>query len=139
MAMFTYRGADATQLSMQEIANIPESVQDEMLHAGADTLIPYQQTKAREMGVHRTGKMAENLGKTPVKTSKKLGRLIHVYAQGSRKRGHTSTRNSEIQFINEFGKNNQPARPFSLAGAAAAEQAIIDAEAAVYDRWLATK
>ena len=35
-----------------------------------------------------------------------------VTFSGSRRRGNTTTRNSEIAFINEYGKEGQPARPF---------------------------
>lgn len=40
------------------------------------------------------------------------GGYCEVTFSGSRRRGNTTTRNSEIAFINEYGKEGQTARPF---------------------------
>ena len=40
------------------------------------------------------------------------GGYADVTFSGTRTRGRTRTRNAEIAFINEYGKRNQPARPF---------------------------
>lgn len=49
---------------------------------------------------HTRPKQTDDGGKTAVTFS------------GSRTRGNTKTRNAEIAFINEYGKQNQQARPF---------------------------
>lgn len=40
------------------------------------------------------------------------GGVAYVTFSGSRTRGNTRTRNAEIAFVNEYGKQGQPARPF---------------------------
>ena len=40
------------------------------------------------------------------------GGYADVTFSDTRTRGRTTTRNAEIAFINEYGKRNQPARPF---------------------------
>ena len=45
-------------------------------------------------------------------TYTKDGGYLKVTYSGKRLRGKTTTQNSEIAFINEFGKRGQPARPF---------------------------
>lgn len=136
MARLAYKGLDELQLSMEEIAKIPADVQDQMLNAGADALIPVQQDKAQQMGVYRTGRTARSIDKTSVKVDKDGVRRIHVYAHGSRKRGRRTTRNSEIHFINEFGKKGQQARPFTKRANEAAREAVTQAQLRVYDEWL---
>ena len=42
MAEFRADGIDGLMLSLEDVANMPEEVQDKMLNAGADALIPGQ-------------------------------------------------------------------------------------------------
>ena len=46
---------------------------------------------------------------------------------------------AEIAFINEFGKKNQPARPFISQANESNAGAAVDAAADVYDRYLSSK
>lgn len=139
MAKLEYSGIDSVELSLQQVAALPTDVVDDILNAGADALIPFQRRKAREMGVYDTGGLGRSIKKTAVKKKTDGGRIIHVYAQGSRKRGRKTTRNSEIHFINEFGKKGQKARPFTKKANEAARSAITEAELRVYDEWLKSK
>lgn len=141
MASIMYRDLDDLVLSMEELAKLPVDVQDAMLNAGADVLVPIQRAKGRAAGVvdhnRKTGLgTVANIRKTKVKDAKS-GRRISVYSQGSRKRGNTVTRNASIHFLNEFGANGVKPRPFTAEANESAADAVVAAEEAVYDQYLA--
>ena len=82
-----------------------------------------QMAEAGEDAVRRTGRSMNVLDPTtpenildkvthtkPKQTDS--GGYCEVTFSGSRRRGNTTTRNSEIAFVNEYGKEGQPARPF---------------------------
>ena len=64
---------------------------------------------------------------------------MSVYPQGSRKRGNTTTSNSEIAFINEFGKHGQPPRPFIQTANEKYADRAVDAAFDVYDEYLRSR
>ena len=82
-----------------------------------------QMAEVGENAVRRTG---ESMGvRDPESGQHILDKITHtrpkqtdgggdceVTFSGSRRRGNTTTRNSEIAFINEYGKEGQTARPF---------------------------
>ncbi len=125
-------------MSFEELANIPDEVLDEMLEAQADVIEPAQREKARAYGVYGTGGVIASITRGKVKRSSK-GRTLSIYPRGSRKRGNTTTREAEIAFINEFGKRNQPARPFIRDANESAADEAVQASKAVYDSWLQSK
>ena len=55
MAEIGFVGLDDLMLSMEEIAQIPDNVKDEMLDAQADVVVSAQRAKARAYGVQETG------------------------------------------------------------------------------------
>lgn len=138
MAGFNFKGLDEIQLSLKEIAEIPEDIQDEMLNAQANVVVSAQQAKARAYGVEDTGLMIRSIKKGKVK-ERKGQRILYVTPVGARVRGKTKTTNAEIAFVNEFGKRGQKARPFMKdANEACAEEAT-QAAFQVYDQWLQSK
>ena len=80
-----------------------------MLYAEADVVEPAIKAKALAYGVNDTGKLVNTIKRGKVKRSAD-GRALSVSAQGSRTRGGITTRNSEIAFLNEYGKRNVPAK-----------------------------
>ena len=141
MAEFSCNGLDDLMLSLQEIAAIPEEVQDEMLRAGADVVAQAQREKVKAYGIY-DGSSPRNVADTikPGRVKLKKGqRVIYVTPAGSRRRGKTMTRNAEILFVNEYGKRGQKARPaIRDANEACAEQ-MVNAQMAVYDKHLRSK
>lgn len=136
MATFSCDGIDDLMLSMAEIAEIPSSVQDEMLNAQANIVMKAQRAKGEAYGVHRTGVTLNS-----IKADKKVrrsgkGRHINVYPQGTNADGN---RNSEVAFINEFGKRGQPARPFISDANEACAAETTEAARRIYDNWLKSK
>ena len=136
MAQLKISGLDDVILSMKEIAQIPQPIQDKMLNAGADALIPRQKSLAWQMGVRDTGRTADSIRKTRVRQGKYGDRVVQVYSQGTRRRSGVTVRNAEIQFLNEYGTKHQAARPFSAEANKQAASVVLEAESAVYDRWL---
>lgn len=141
MAEFSCNGLDELMLSLQEIAAIPEDVQDEMLQAGADVVAQAQREKVKAYGIY-DGSSPRHVADTikPGRVKLKKGqRVIYVTPAGSRRRGKSVTRNAEILFVNEYGKRGQKARPaIRDANEACAEQ-MVNAQMAVYDKHLRSK
>lgn len=141
MAEFSCNGLDELMLSLQEIAAIPEDVQDEMLQAGADVVAQAQREKVKAYGIY-DGSSPRHVADTikPGRVKLKKGqRVVYVTPAGSRRRGKTVTRNAEILFVNEYGKRGQKARPaIRDANEACAEQ-MVSAQMAVYDKHLRSK
>lgn len=138
MARLTYSGYDALILSMQEVANLPDEVLDEMLNAQADIVVDAQRKQAEAMGVVDTGLTLRSIKKGKVKVKKGV-RSIFITPSGTRKRGKKRVRNAEIAFINEFGKKKQKARPFIRTANEMSAQATTQAAADVLDRYYTSK
>ena len=141
MAEFSCNGLDGLMLSMQEIAAIPEEVQDEMLRAGAEVVAKAQREKVRAYGIYDGSSpkhVADSIKPGKVKL-KKGQRIIYVSPTGSRRRGKTVTRNSEILFVNEYGRRGQKARPAVRDANEASAEATTAAQAEVYDKYLRSK
>lgn len=138
MAEFGVTGLDELMLSMQEIAQIPDDVVDDILNAQADVTVEAQKAAGRQLGVEDTGITLQKLKKGRIKL-RKGQRVLYITPTGSRKRGKTRTRNAEIALINEFGKKGQKARPFIKLGNEKSAEAATAAGFRVYDRWLKSK
>lgn len=139
MAQFSFKGLDEIQLSLKEIADIPEEVQDRMLNAQADVVVAKQREKAIAYGVVDTGLMVRSIKKGAPKTVKGA-RVLYVTPKGTRTRGKgKKTNNAEIAFVNEFGKRNLKARPFIRDANEESAEAATEAAMRVYDEWLQSK
>lgn len=141
MAEFSCNGLDGLMLSLQEIAEIPENVQEEMLQAGAEVVAKAQREKVRAYGIYDGSSpkhVADSIKPGKVKL-KKGQRIIYVSPTGSRRRGKTVTRNSEILFVNEYGRRGQKARPAVRDANEASAEATTAAQAEVYDKYLRSK
>lgn len=140
MANLSYSGYDELILSMQEVANLPDEVLDEMLNAQADIVVDAQRRQAEAMGVHAPGSglVIKAIKKGKVKVKKGV-RSIFITPSGTRKRGKKRVRNAEIAFVNEFGKKKQKARPFIRTANEMSAQATTQAAADVLDRYYTSK
>ena len=136
MASVEISGMGETILSMEQVAELSGTgVLDEMLEAEAEIVAKQQQSTARSMGVVDTGETARSVTSSSPKEGED-GRECYVYFSGSRTRFGTTTRNSEIAFINEYGKTGQAARPFVQTANAKAESRAVQAAEDVYDSYL---
>ena len=138
---FRVNGLDDFSLSLEELAALPDTVQDDMLLAGADVVAKAQKQKVLAYGIYdrdSTQHVADSIKPGRVKV-KKGQRVVYVTPTGKRKRGNTETRNAEILFVNEFGKGGQAARPAVADANEACAEAMTQAEFEVYDQWLKSK
>ena len=136
MAEFDVSGLDDLMLSLQDVADLPETVQDAMLDAQADVVLQAQQSAAQ--AIADTGQTARSLRKSKPRTRKGV-RSISITFAWSRKRGDTTTRNAEIAFVNEYGKKGVPARNFIRKANEQSAAASTQAAASVYDQYLQSK
>ena len=133
MANLSTSGLEEIIGGFDAIAEIPDEVVLEMLVAEAEVIAPAQEAEARAMlsGKYSTGETAQSISydKKLKKTSD--GRAIYVYPKGTRRHGN-KRRAAEVAFVDEFGKQGQPANE------KAADPAT-DAAARVYDGFLKSK
>ena len=135
---FKVNGLDGLSLSLQEMAALPDTVQDRMLLAGADVVAKAQKQKVLAYGIYdrdSTQHVADAIKPGKVKLNRGE-RVVYVSPTGTRKRGNKTTRNAEILFINEYGKKRQKARPAVRDANEACAAAMTQAQFEVYDQWL---
>lgn len=138
---FKVNGIDELSLSLRELAELPPAVEDRMLQAGAAVVAAAQRKKVLAYGIYdreSTQHVADSIRPGKVKVNRGE-RLLYVSPTGTRKRGRTETRNSEILFVNEFGKRGQAARPAVKDANEACAEAMAQAQFRVYDEWLKSK
>ena len=117
----------------------------EMLNAEAVIVQEAQRKTAKSMGVYDEsgrnlgGHIADSITVGSWVYMSAVGAAQYVYPKGSRRRKNTTSSNTEIAFVNEFGRQGQPPRPFiRTANEASAEKAVAAAEQ-VYDNFLKSK
>lgn len=135
MAEFKAVGLDELMLSLQEIAEIPEDVQDEMLQAQGDIVAREQRESARRYGIQQTGITIRSIKPGRVKRDKHGNRVLYVTPVGSRIRGKKKTSNAEIAFLSEYGTRKHKARPFMRDANERSAEAATKAAADIYYRW----
>lgn len=135
MAEFKAVGLDELALSLQEIAEIPEDIQDEMLRAQGDIVAQAQRESAQRYGIQRTGTLIRSIKPGKAKLDKHGNRVLYVTPVGSRVRGGKKTTNAEIAFLNEYGTRRQRARPFMRDANERSAEAATQAAADIYYRW----
>lgn len=98
----------------KRLGDIPWDVTNAALNkmgaVGADAV----RSTGRAMGVHDPESKVHILDHVIHTKPKQTedGGVCYVTFKGSRRRGNTKTRNAEIAFVNEYGKEGQAARPF---------------------------
>lgn len=135
MAEFKAVGLDELALSLQEIAEIPEDIQDEMLRAQGNIVAQAQRESAQRYGIQRTGTLIRSIKPGKVKLDKHGSLVLYVTPVGSRVRGRKKTTNAEIAFLNEYGTRGQRARPFMRDANERSAEAATQAAADIYYRW----
>ena len=140
MATLEFGGIEDTQLSFEEMANLPTSVLDEMLEAAAEVVVEAQKKYAKSYGLNDTGMMIDSIKATNPKSTSD-GRALYVYPQGSRTRYSTgkSTRNAAIGFYNEYGYKSRAARPWMETANAQCEDEARAAAEEVFNSYIGSK
>lgn len=137
MALLNCNGLDGLELTLKEIAELPDDVKDEILNVQADIVVEAQKRSADACGVSPHSGLKEAIKKTKPKITKD-GKTIYVYPQGVNESG---TRNAEVAFIREYGaKNrNQPGKMFIRIANEQSAEATTQAALSIYDAWLKKK
>lgn len=135
MATLSFDGLQALQLSVEQLAAIPPEVKAEMLNDAIDVIVDAQKAKAEAYGVVDSHTMIDSIkkGKPNVLANECS---ISCAPEGTRTRGGTKTRNAEIAYINEYGKEGVDARPFMRDANAEAEGPAVEAAEKKYHNWL---
>lgn len=139
MPEFLINGLSELRLSNEQYADMTDEMTDEILNVQADIVTAAQRRTASSMlrGRRYRGVIAASLGKDEVKPYKD-GKIIIVQFKGNVvDYDHPNgERIAAIAYINEYGKTNQPARPFiSTANEECAAEAI-EASYEVIDKYI---
>lgn len=136
MAKLSFEGIDGLILSLEEIAELPDDVAKAMLDAEAKIVEEASIAAGMQLGVYRTGQTLSSIRRGRMRKGRDGVRQMYVTPQGVNDRGE---RNAAVAFVNEFGKREQPARPFMHLAAETAAAPAAEAAANIYDEFLKSK
>lgn len=147
MASLKTVGIDVVLLSMQEIAEIPDDVANDMLQAGGAVVAEAQRRKIRSVLKQHTGNLASSVTVTPkMKTRNGTERFVTVYPQGkhhtyNHKGSPKNATNNEVAFVQEYGSPKRGIKAKHIIRLANEEsaQAATAAQYAIYENWLKSK
>jgi len=140
VAGFKANGLDELVNSFEMLAEMPDEVILSMLDAQADVV---EKAQIRTAGTMLSGRYSKGLVQGAVKKTEpiksKSGAVQFITFDGiarGKRRPRKGNRIAEIAFINEFGKTNQPARPFIQTANEESAEAATQAAAGVHDEYL---
>lgn len=133
MAKFGVDGLASFILSMEELAELPDDVMDDMLDAGGDVLCRAIQGSATTMldGPYSKGAVAASVRKGR-KSKTKDGRQLAIGFSGTQ-HGQPLAR---IAYVNEYGKKGQHARQFMRTAVESSADDVTAEEQKVYEKYL---
>lgn len=125
-----------------KLIHFSDEMIDEMLNAGAAVMVAAEKVTANEMlnGPHSHAanpskypgpSVADSIAQGTIRETS-TGRYTDVIFKGTQH----GERLAAIAYINEFGKINQPARPFIATAVYKEKDAAVNAAARVYDEFL---
>lgn len=114
MANVTIDGFSELDAMFKKLGDVPWNVTRDALDRMAEVGENAVRSTGRAMGIRDPESNVHILDKITHTKPKQTdgGGYAKVTFSGSRRRGNTTTRNSEIAFVNEYGKEGQPARQF---------------------------
>lgn len=166
MAKFNAQGIDGLALSLEEFAELPDEVVEDILMAGGEVVAEAQRRSIQALNLVESRKLMKSIRVfSKVKTVDGIRkRLVQVYPYGKHheytrkvrtkvyknsKHGRTYTvggdqkevTNNEVGFVHEFGapKRKIPAKQWMRRANESSAEAMTAAEFQVYDRWLKSK
>lgn len=133
MAILETNGLDEFAFDFEGIALLPDSVVSEMLEAEGDVIKSAQIATAQSMlaGPYNRGGVVSAIRRGKVKQTS-TGKAVYVTFNGTQH----GNRVAEIAFVNEYGKQGQPARPFIREANERNADKAVDAAAKIYDEFL---
>lgn len=145
MARLSTNGIADLRVDLTGLAEDAGDMIEEMLNAEAVIVQEAQRKTAKSMGVYDEsgrnigGHMADSITVSGRVYKSADGAVQYVYPKGSRRRKNSTSSNAEIAFVNEFGKQGQPPRPFIRTANEASADNAVEAAAQVYDNFLSSK
>lgn len=138
MASLELYGFDSLEDAFNRISEIPWSVTEDALDGMAEVAMAKIQSTGESMGVRDPESDVHILDKLKRNKAKQTqeGGYETITFSGTRTRHGTKTRNAEIAFINEYGKRNQPARPFMGRAMSEHEDAIYAPAEQIVGDWI---
>ena len=132
MALMSTSGLSEIIRDLNASAEDLKACSEEICDTGAEIIKDAQNSTGLAMGVHRTGVTLGSL---------KICNFVRTAGGGYKKiifdgNNEDGNPNSEVAFINEYGKTNQPGRPFVSTANETSEPATIRAAIDVLDRHL---
>lgn len=140
MAKFSFNGMDELELSLEQLAAMPDDVKWSVLSAGAEVVKAAHQAMIRKLFNQHTGSLLNSIS---IKQKKnKAGETVAVISPvgnhpGSKSETHAGT-NAEVAYYLEYGTPRIKATHWmEKANEDENTQAdIIEAEQAAYNEWL---
>ena len=166
MATFNAKGIEGLSLSMQEFAEIPDDVVEEMLTEAGKVVVAAHRRSISTLGLVKSRKLLDSVSAISKAGSARNDwqRYVLVYPKGNHgtrnrrrvtkqysrsKHGSTYTvggdtkivTNSEVGYVHEYGapRRGIAAKHWMDQANEACASAVEQAELAVYDRWLKSK
>ena len=118
---------------IDHVAEVPEEIKAEMLTAMADEVAKQQKEEARALltGPYNKGAVAASVKRGEPNTrgtNPQIKVTFEGYQHGNRL--------GEIAFVNEYGKTNQPARPFVMIANAKVEPSAVEKAAEIFHKFM---
>ena len=168
MAKFNAQGIDGLLLSMEAFAALPDEVVEDILDAGATPVVAEQKRVLKSMGLYKSHKLHDSIqgfhkvGKRDGEHKRYvliypygvrgqyMSRLQHKFGYATKFRAgrkyttggkRVNVTNNDVGFIYEFGAPKRGIKPRNWMKKANinAEESMVQAEFAVYDRFLKSK
>ena len=129
MAKLDLSGMDYLEMWLDHVSEVPRDVQADMLEAMADTVAKAQKEEANALlqGPYNKGAVASSITVHKPLVEGSLPQ-IKVSFEGEQH----GNRMGEIAFVNEYGKTNQPARPFIMIANAKSETFAVEQAARIF-------
>lgn len=129
---------DELNAAFNRIGSVPGEVTTRALNDMAAIAAKEIRLSGESMGVYDPESPVHILDKIKPAKAKLTadGGYQDITFAGTRVRGNKRVRNAEIAFINEYGKRNQPARPFIGKAMTANDKKMADAAGDVLGDWL---
>jgi hypothetical protein len=136
MAKFETGGLGDLELTLKEIAEIPDEVAERMVSAGADVVARAQRQSISEHGLVNTGQLQSSIKKRVYKAKGKQKPYALVGPSGKRKDSNYT--NNDAGFIQEFGAPGRNIKPTEWMRTAVerSADAVVNAEIKVWDEWI---
>ena len=138
MASLELLGFDSLEQAIRRISDMPWSIKEDALDSMADEAAALIRSTGESMGVRDPESDVHILDRIKTNKAKQTqsGGYETITFSGTRTRNGRKTRNAEIAFVNEYGKRNQPARPFIGTAMSKNEDRITDPAEEIIGGWI---